>query len=50
MLFPDWETFYVILGAAAGALTGLMFVTIGLHNAWDTVTYTVVSRWKARGR
>ena len=30
MLFPEWETFYVIVGSAAGALTGLMFVVIAL--------------------
>ena len=30
MLFPGWETFYVIVGSAAGALTGLMFVVITL--------------------
>ena len=30
MLFPSWETFYVIVGSAAGALTGLMFVVIAL--------------------
>ena len=30
MLFPAWETFYVIVGSAAGALTGLMFVVIAL--------------------
>jgi hypothetical protein len=30
VLFPAWETFYVIVGSAAGALTGLMFVVIAL--------------------
>jgi hypothetical protein len=30
LLFPAWETFYVIVGSAAGALTGLMFVVIAL--------------------
>ena len=30
MLFPAWETFYVILGSSAGALTGLMFVVMAL--------------------
>ena len=30
MLSPDWETFYVIVGSSAGALTGLMFVVIAL--------------------
>ena len=30
MLFPSWESFYVIVGSAAGALTGLMFVVIAL--------------------
>jgi hypothetical protein len=29
-LFPGWETFYAIIGSAAGALTGLMFVVIAL--------------------
>jgi hypothetical protein len=28
--FPAWETFYVIVGSSAGALTGLMFVVIAL--------------------
>jgi fatty acid desaturase len=28
--FPEWETFYVIIGSSAGALTGLMFVVIAL--------------------
>jgi hypothetical protein len=30
VLFPAWETFYVIVGAAAAALTGLMFVVVAL--------------------
>lgn len=30
MLFPAWESFYVIIGSAAGALTGLMFVVVAL--------------------
>jgi hypothetical protein len=30
VLFRSWETFYVIVGSAAGALTGLMFVVIAL--------------------
>jgi len=30
VLFPAWETFYVIVGSSAGALTGLMFVVIAL--------------------
>jgi len=30
LLFPSWETFYVIVGSSAGALTGLMFVVIAL--------------------
>ena|SRR5206468_1361128 len=30
LLSPDWETFYVIVGSSAGALTGLMFVVIAL--------------------
>ena len=30
MLFERWETFYVIIGSSAGALTGLMFVVITL--------------------
>jgi hypothetical protein len=28
MPFTDWETFYVIVGSSAAALTGLMFVVI----------------------
>jgi hypothetical protein len=30
LLFSEWETFYVIVGTAAGALAGLMFVVIAL--------------------
>ena len=30
MLVPEWEPFYLIVGAAAGALAGLMFVAITL--------------------
>jgi len=30
VLFPAWETFYVIVGSSAGALTGLMFVVMAL--------------------
>jgi hypothetical protein len=29
-VFADWESFYVIVGSSAGALTGLMFVVITL--------------------
>jgi hypothetical protein len=28
LLFPAWETFYVIVGSSGGAMTGLMFVVI----------------------
>ena len=27
----EWETFYVIIGSSAAALTGLMFVVIALN-------------------
>ena len=30
MPFPAWESFYVIVGSSAGALTGLMFVVMAL--------------------
>ena len=30
MCFREWETFYIVLGSAAGALTGLMFVVVAL--------------------
>src|SRR5205823_3040140 len=30
MLFPSWETFYIVLGSAAGGLTGLMFVVVAI--------------------
>src|SRR5260221_11188280 len=33
-LLPAWQTFYVIIGSAAAALTGLMFVVVNL-NAGD---------------
>src|ERR1041384_3296763 len=29
-LLTEWESFYVIVGSSAGALTGLMFVVIAL--------------------
>jgi hypothetical protein len=29
-LFAPWETFYVIVGSAGGALTGLLFVVVAL--------------------
>jgi hypothetical protein len=29
-VLADWESFYVIVGSSAGALTGLMFVVITL--------------------
>jgi hypothetical protein len=35
-LFAPWETFYVIVGSAGGALTGLLFVVVAL--AADRVT------------
>src|SRR5262245_51247385 len=38
MLFPAWETFYVIVGSSAGALTGLMFVVIALVVDFDVGT------------
>ena len=106
MPLHPWETFYVIVGSSAAALTGLMFVVIalvadfrgsqlqleafgtptvvhfdtgilvaasglprrptpllfviggatvlllfiGIHDAWDTVSYIVVSRWEERNR
>jgi hypothetical protein len=36
----------VMLFFAGGAAVLLLFV--GIHNAWDTVTYVVVSRWAER--
>jgi hypothetical protein len=33
------------IGAAA-----LLLLFVGIHNAWDTVTYILVSRWQARRR
>jgi hypothetical protein len=30
VLFNEWETFYVIVGSSAAALTGLMFVVVAL--------------------
>jgi hypothetical protein len=33
------------VGAAA-----LLLLFVGLHNAWDTVTYILVNRWQARRR
>jgi hypothetical protein len=35
--FPEWETFYIVLATASGALTGLMFVVSALFgNIPDT--------------
>lgn len=40
---PKWESFYVIIGSSAGALTGLQFVVIALvadmrrHTSFDTI-------------
>ena len=41
--FAGWDSFYVIVGSAAGALIGLQFVVlfVGIHNAWDAVFYHV---------
>ncbi len=51
-----WDNFYVIVGSSAGALTGLqlalvmiatmamLLLLVGIHNAWDTVTFIVVQR------
>lgn len=56
--FAAWESFYVIVGSSAAALTGLQFVVIflgaevglgsapGIHNAWDSVTYIAIERRK----
>ena len=38
-----WESFYVIGGGAA-----LLLVFIGIHNAWDTVTYVTLERARER--
>jgi hypothetical protein len=27
--------------------TALLLLFIGIHNAWDTVTYVAVERWQA---
>jgi hypothetical protein len=37
-----WQNYHVIMGTAAATLTGLLFV--GIHNAWDPVTYFAVVR------
>ncbi len=36
-MFPDWESFYVIVGSSAAALTGLQFVviTVGAERAGE---------------
>src|SRR5207249_10642430 len=34
-----------VIGAAA-----VLLLFIGIHNAWDTVTYVVVARWEKRSR
>jgi hypothetical protein len=35
----EWNNFYVIVGA-----TALLLLFIGIHNAWDGVTYHVFAR------
>jgi uncharacterized membrane protein HdeD (DUF308 family) len=46
----EWNSFYGIVRSSAGALIGLQFVVgaatllllfVGIHNAWDAVTYHV---------
>src|SRR5919201_266926 len=46
--FAEWESFYVIVGSSAAALTGLQFVVIALvaRRARQTTNYTpVVEDW-----
>jgi len=42
VLLPRWpEQLMFVLGGAA-----VLLLFIGLHNAWDTVTYVLVQRWQ----
>jgi len=46
LLLPRWPTGLMFVFGAATVL--LLFV--GLHNAWDTVTYVLVQRWEKSKR
>jgi hypothetical protein len=43
-----WQNFYVVVGTAAAlfviAAAPLLLLFIGIHNAWDVVTYTAFER------
>ena len=43
---PRRPTFLLfVIGAAA-----ILLLFVGIHNAWDTLTYIVISRWERRAR
>jgi hypothetical protein len=43
---PRHQTFLLfVIGSAA-----VLLLFVGIHNAWDTVTYIVVERWEGRNR
>ena len=50
-----WDSYYVIIGSSAGALTALsppfmiagaalLLVFIGIHHAWDSAAYVAAGR------
>jgi hypothetical protein len=43
LLRPTTRPLLFVIGGAA-----LLLVFIGVHNAWDTVTYVVEARWERR--
>jgi hypothetical protein len=38
-----WGNFYMIVGSSGAAL-------VGIHNAWDTVTYIVIDQPRAHSK
>ena len=49
--FAEWETFYVIVGASAGALIGLQFVVLTLIAAGPSIRFgETPSPTAAKGR
>ena len=43
--FAEWETFYVIVGASAGALIGLQFVVLTLIAEGPSIPGAGIRRW-----
>ena len=54
VMLARWGNFSLITGTAAATLTGLQFIVqtlllicVGIHNAWDTVTYLTLNALRA---